>query len=78
MLKRAKRRRHRLLPLLLQAMLVGDLLAQAHSAPVTPPPGARTRNCKNRIIPQLIDITAQREFGSSISPHPKRSTSSSP
>lgn len=53
-LNHARRRRH----LLLQAMLVGDLLAQAHSAPATPPPGARTRICKNRAVPQLIDITA--------------------
>ncbi len=56
--KHAVKRRHHLLLLLLQAMLVGDLLAQAHSAPVAPPPGARTRACKNRVIPQLVDITA--------------------
>lgn len=50
--------RHRVLPCLLQACLVADLQAQAHSAPVAPPPGARTRVCKNRPIPQLTDITA--------------------
>lgn len=46
-----------ILPLVLQAALVGDLVAQAHSAPVGPPPGVRTRVCKNRTVPQLTDIT---------------------
>lgn len=45
------------LALVLQTTLIGDLVAQAHSAPVAPPPGAHSRVCKNRIIPQLSDIT---------------------
>jgi len=56
MLKHSRRNRH-ILSLLLQAVLLGDLLAQAHSAPSPPPSGARTRVCKNRALPQLTDIT---------------------
>ena len=51
--------RNRLVCLLLHATLATDLVAQAHSAPVAPPAGARTRVCKNRPVPQLIDVTAK-------------------
>ncbi len=53
-----KSKRRYLLPLLLQATLIADLMGQAHSAPVAPPPGARTRVCKSRVVPQLTDVTA--------------------
>jgi len=45
--------------LLLPLLLASDLLAQAHSAPTPPPPGARSQVCRNRTVPQLVDITAR-------------------
>ena len=40
-----------------QAAVAANLGAQAHAPSAAPPPGARTRVCKNRPIPQLIDVT---------------------
>ena len=43
---------------LLHLTCAGEIIAQAHSAaPPPPPPSARTRVCKNRTIPQLVDVT---------------------
>ena len=42
---------------LLQVALCLDAVGQAHSTPSAPPPGARSRACKNRPVPQLTDIT---------------------
>lgn len=47
-----------LLTLLLTASLPGACNAQAHSAPTPPPPGLQSRICKNRLIPQMVDITS--------------------
>lgn len=41
----------------LHGALLGNLHAQAHSAATPPPPGAHSRTCKNRTIPQLVDVT---------------------
>jgi hypothetical protein len=39
-------------------LMTGNLLAQeAHTANAPPPPGARSQVCKDRVIPQLVDIT---------------------
>jgi enediyne biosynthesis protein E4 len=43
--------------LLLISLLALDVIAQSHTANAPPPPGARTRTCVNRKIPQLVDIT---------------------
>lgn len=43
--------------LLLVALMSLDALGQAHTANAPPPPGARTRTCTNRKIPQLVDVT---------------------
>ena len=41
------------------AFLLGmNLYAQeAHTANAPPPPGAKTQICKDRVIPQLVDVT---------------------
>ncbi|GAC1421167.1 MAG: hypothetical protein NVSMB62_15860 [Acidobacteriaceae bacterium] len=41
----------------LPLLLAGDLGAQAHSLPSAAPSGARTRVCKSRAVPQLVDVT---------------------
>jgi len=46
-----------LLAVALQALLVGNAVAQAHSAASAPPPGVKARVCHNRVIPQLKDVT---------------------
>jgi hypothetical protein len=39
-------------------LLVGNALAQeAHTANAPPPPGAKSQVCKDRAIPQLVDVT---------------------
>ncbi|MDP9038325.1 MAG: CRTAC1 family protein [Acidobacteriota bacterium] len=41
----------------LQAAFTANLAAQAHTPGTAPPPTARTRVCKNRAAPQLVDVT---------------------
>jgi len=41
----------------LQVLLVVSLLAQAHSPSSPPPPGAKSTACKNRAVPELVDVT---------------------
>ena len=41
----------------LQAMLVAGLCAQAHSPSSPPPPGAKSQVCRNRMVPELVDVT---------------------
>src|SRR3954454_7112935 len=43
--------------LLLVALMAINAVGQAHTANAPPPPGARTRTCVNRKIPQLVDVT---------------------
>jgi enediyne biosynthesis protein E4 len=43
--------------LLLISLMALNAVGQAHTANAPPPPGARTRTCVNRKIPQLVDIT---------------------
>jgi hypothetical protein len=40
-------------------LLTGTLVAQSHTPNAPPPPGAKSLICKDRIIPQLTDITAK-------------------
>ncbi|HTF69615.1 MAG TPA: VCBS repeat-containing protein, partial [Edaphobacter sp.] len=44
---------------LMQASMTGALLTQAHSPAVPPPPGAKSQICRDRPVPQLVDITAK-------------------
>jgi enediyne biosynthesis protein E4 len=47
-----------LCPLFLALLLGINLYAQeAHTANAPPPPGAKTQICKDRVVPQLVDIT---------------------
>jgi hypothetical protein len=46
-----------LIACLLQATWTASLIAQAHSPASPPPPGVKTRVCKDRPVPQLVDIT---------------------
>ncbi len=52
---------HRLRPagaLLLTVLVAGNLLAQeSHTPNAPPPPGAKSQVCKDRKVPQLVDIT---------------------
>ena len=41
------------------AVLVGDVLGQAHSAPSAPPPRTKERVCKGRVVPQFEDVTGK-------------------
>ena len=41
----------------LQAALVVSLSAQAHSPGSPPPPGAKSEACRNRPVPELVDVT---------------------
>jgi enediyne biosynthesis protein E4 len=43
--------------LLLIWLLAIQAVAQSHTANAPPPPGARTRTCVNRHVPQLVDVT---------------------
>ena len=43
----------------LSLLLPLPVWAQAHSAAPPPPPGAHTFACKNRDVPQLVDVTAK-------------------
>jgi hypothetical protein len=47
----------RVLALLLHVAIAGDVVGQAHSAASPPPPNVRTKVCKNRTVPQLVDTT---------------------
>ena len=49
--------RRKFCALLAQAAVALNLVGQTHTGAVTPPPGARTRVCKNRTVPQLTDVT---------------------
>lgn len=42
---------------MVQALLTINGMAQAHSAPTPPPPGAKTEVCKGPPIPQFVDVT---------------------
>lgn len=42
---------------LVQSALTAGLFAQAHSPAAPPPPGVKTRICKDRPVPQLVDVT---------------------
>ena len=42
---------------LLTVLMASDAFAQAHAVAPPPPPGARNVVCKDRTIPQLVDIT---------------------
>jgi hypothetical protein len=42
---------------LLTLFLATNLFAQAHTPNAPPPPGAKSLECKNRTIPQLVDVT---------------------
>ncbi len=62
--KAKKRPRHTVLRIaskvtscLLQALLAAQLFAQAHSAASPPPAGIKMRVCKDRVVPQLVDVT---------------------
>ena len=51
---------HRLRPafsLLLAVLLATDVFAQNHTPNAPPPPGAKTLACKDRPVPQLVDVT---------------------
>ena len=52
-------RYHRACSIGLLLLLPAHLLSQAHSAPSVAPAGAKSYICKNRPIPQLIDVTAK-------------------
>ena len=41
----------------LRAVLVASLAAQAHSPTSPPPPGAMSQMCRNRTVPELVDVT---------------------
>jgi hypothetical protein len=41
----------------LRALLVANLAAQAHSPTSPPPPGAKSEICRNRTVPELVDVT---------------------
>jgi enediyne biosynthesis protein E4 len=43
--------------LALRAVLVASLAAQAHSPTSPPPPGAMSQMCRNRTVPELVDVT---------------------
>ena len=40
-----------------QILVAVSLLAQAHSPASPPPPGAKTQACRNRVVPDLADIS---------------------
>ena len=42
---------------LLQCLLACNAIAQAHSAASPPPAGVKSRVCKDRKVPQLVDVT---------------------
>lgn len=43
----------------LVCIVAGDLFAQAHAVAPPPPSGARSAVCHQRVVPQLVDITAK-------------------
>ena len=45
------------LALLLTVLMASNVFSQAHAVAPPPPPGAKNVVCKNRPIPQLVDIT---------------------
>ena len=47
------------LALLLTVLTASNAFSQAHAVAPPPPPGAKNVVCKNRPIPQLVDITAK-------------------
>jgi len=53
------RRWNALLCVMLQAAFIVPARGQAHSIAPPPPPGAKTLNCKGRLIPQLVDVTSK-------------------
>ena len=47
------------LALLLTVVMASNAFSQAHAVAPPPPPGAKNVVCKNRPIPQLVDVTAK-------------------
>ena len=47
------------LALLLTVLMASNAFSQAHAVAPPPPPGAKNVVCKNRPVPQLVDITAK-------------------
>ena len=45
--------------LLLTVLMANNAFSQAHAVAPPPPPGAKNVVCKDRPIPQLIDVTAK-------------------